>query len=182
MLFLLAGLSLLLLFYTPVPKANHTKFRLFIFSLWLMMAAWFFTAPDPRFAFGFLLFLSLFPVSIFLSKYISFSKIAAPALAILSLAVLIYTVKKSDPLIKHPGYLAHVVNTDSPPFKNINANNAIFHVPEKINDSWNNRCFFIPLPCLCEENPFLQLRGSHIRKGFLMNPVPDSIFIRNYNY
>jgi hypothetical protein len=34
---------------------------------------------------------------------------------------------------------------------------------------------------MCEDNPFLQLRGNNIKKGFKMKK-PDSTFIKNYNY
>jgi hypothetical protein len=148
-----------------------------------MVAGWFFTAPDPRFALGFLLFLAFLPISIFVSKYIPFNKISNPVFAITTLLILIYTVKKSDILIKQPRYFYQVVNTDVPSFEKKIINNVSLNTVEKINDNWDNRCFFIPLPCICERNPFVQLRNNNrIRKGFIMKPKPDSIFIQNYNY
>ncbi len=181
-LFILSSLSFFLFFSTPIAKTNHIKIRLFIISLWLMVAGWFFTAPDPRFALGFLLFLSFFPLSLFVGKYIPFNKISNPVFAITTLIILIYTVKKSDTLFKQPRHLSHVVNTDIPPFQTTSINDVIFNTSERINGNWNNRCFSIPLPCICETNPFVQPRTKNIRNGFMMKPKPDSIFIQNYNY
>jgi hypothetical protein len=178
----LSGLSFSIFFYTPIAQSNHKKIRLFIISLWLMVAGWFFTAPDPRFAFGVLLFLAFFPIALFINKSISFNKIYNPAFALITLAVLVYAVKKSEPLLKQSSNLYHVADTDVPSYQTKMVNNTSFNVSEKIHDNWNNRCFFIPLPCLCEENPFLQQRNNNTKKGFMMKPLPDSIFIRNYNY
>lgn len=181
-LFILSGLSLFLFFYNPIAKTKYKKIGFFIASLWLMYAGWFFTAPDPRFAFGFLLFLAFFPLSLFAGKYIFLNKIFNPAFVLITLGMLIYTVNKSAALIKQTRYLFHVMDTDVPPFQTKIINSASFNVPEKLYDNWNNRCFYVPLPCICEENPFVQPRSSNIKKGFMMKPQPDSIFIRNYNY
>ena len=181
-LFILSSLSFLLFYYNPHSQIKHTKIRLFIISLWLMVAGWFFTAPDPRFALGFLLFLAFFPLSFFVGKYIPFKKISDLVFSITTLIILTYTIKKSEPLFKQPRFLYHVVNSDMPPFQTAIINDVTFNTPEKINANWNNRCFFIPLPCICETNPFVQPRNKNIRKGFMMKPIPDSIFIQNYNY
>ena len=182
-LFCLSGLSLLSFFYYPFPSAvSHSKIKLFTLSLCLMAAGWFFTAPDPRFAFGFLLFMALFPLSFYISKYFDLLKIAKPAFAILTLAVLAYSLKKSEIFFKAPQYLYTVESIDTPPFQPTIINNSSFNSTQPINDNWNNRCFFTPLPCLCEINPYLRYRSNNLEDGFFMNLKPDSNFIINFNY
>jgi hypothetical protein len=181
-LFLLSGLSLILFFYNPLSQKKPLKIRVFIASLWLMVTGWFFTAPDPRFALGFILVLAFLPLSILAGKYIPLKKLSNTAFAITTLFILFYTLKKSKILIKQPEYLYRVINCDIPPYQNVSINNNPYNTPERINNNWDNRCFFIPLPCMCETNPFIKLRSGNIKKGFMMQPQPDSAFIQNYNY
>jgi hypothetical protein len=149
--------------------------------LLLMLIGWFITAPDPRFGFGFILPLAFFPVSLYTGKFIH-QKFYPLLLLIIAGAVSFYTYKKSDFLIKEPAYLLRPVPADKPPFRGSTRNEIEFNITEKINNNWNNRCFFTPLPCLCEENPFIKPRGKNLKDGFRMNPEPDSNFIRKYNY
>ena len=178
---LLSCLSLILFFYNPVSDIKSIKIKMFIISLWLMTAGWFFTAPDPRFALGFLLFLSLLPLSFLITKFLNITKIFNPVFIIATLFVLIYGVKKLATLVKAQGYLYHVSNTDIPGVEKIVLNQVSLNVPLKINNNWDNRCFFTPLPCLCEKNPYLKTRTDHIKNGFKMDK-PDSAFIKSFNY
>ncbi len=160
-LLLLSASSLILLIKNRIRKTN-----LFIISLWLMFAGWFFTAPDPRFAYGFLLLLAFFPISIMLSKYFSGARLYSILLLMLTPIILYYTFKKSEPILKDNKYLFTVIQNDIPPYKEKNSTNGNYYEPEKIYDNWNNRCFYTPLPCICEENPYLQKRGNVIKKRF----------------
>ncbi len=181
-LLLLSILSFSLFLFTPIKNINAKKNKLFILSLWLMMTGWFITAPDPRFAYGFLLILAFLPISLLVYKFISPDKIYHIGFLLLTPILLYYTYKKSEPILKENKYFLSVINNDLPPYHTSNLNGANFYIPEKINENWNNRCFFIPLPCICESNPYLTQRGSSIKSGYRMNPITDSNFIYNYNY
>lgn len=178
----LSSLSIIYLFYTAFINKGPKKIMLFIISLWLMTAAWFFTAPDPRFAYGFLLITALFPIALILPKYIAFTRLYTILFLILTPILLLYTFKKSAPILSERKYFVSVISNEIPQYNIYNINGNEFKKPEKINDNWNNRCFYLPLPCICEENSFLIQRGSSIKKGFRMNPITDSNFIYNYNY
>lgn len=163
------------------PEADRKKIRRLMAVLLLMLTGWFISAPDPRFGFGFILPLAFLPVSLYAGKFIH-QKFYPLLLLIIAGAVCFYTYKKSDFVTKEPAYLLRPVSADQPPFRNVTKNGIELNTTEKINNNWNNRCFFTPLPCLCEENPFIKPRGENLKDGFRMDPEPDSHFIRKYNY
>ena len=180
---LLLGLSLtslLLLFFNPLKSINTARLKQFIFGLWIMIAGWFFMAPDPRFAFGVLLFAAFLPLSIWYGEKLPI-KIYPIIFLIFSAGVLIYAYSKSGYLIKKPVHFAYPVENDKPPFSELSIHGIPFNEPQIINQNWNNRCFFTPLPCICEKNPYLQPRGNDLSDGFIMKK-PDSNFIKHYNY
>lgn len=180
-LILLLSLSSLLIFFYRIPfSVDKKRMKLFCVSLWLIMLGWFFTAPDPRFAFGYILFLAFFPLCFLLGKY--FSPIVQNIFLSFSILVtVLYISQKIKPVIDQPEYLIHTVPVNQPPYKTQLNNGLPIHYPEKINGNWNSRCFFTPLPCMNEPNPFVRLRGNEISKGFRMDQ-PDSNFIKNYNF
>ncbi len=173
--------SIIIFFIKDKTIKEIKKVRGLIIILLLMSMGWFITAPDPRFGYGFLLYLAFLPISFFLHKYIKpiiFKILLWPITA----GICFYLYKKGDFLIKDPSFLLHTLETQQPPYKEIKDLNTTFYVPEKIHNNWNSRCFFIPLPCLCEKNPFLRYRGRKIKNGFRMTASPDSAFIKNYTY
>lgn len=181
---ILLGLSLLsfvFLLIRPSKGITQKKLISLFTSLWLMLLTWFFTAPDPRFAYGFLLFLSLLPVSLILKNGIP-AQIYSFAITILSCGILYYTCLKSGPILSKPAHLLYPIANENPPYTTKTTDSVSFNYSEKINNYWNNRCYFTPLPCVCEDNPFLKPRGSTLRKGFKLSSFPDSIFIERYNY
>lgn len=180
---LLLGLSLtslLLIFFDPLKSIITTRFKELIFVIWIMIAGWFFMAPDPRFAFGFLLFAAFLPLSLWLGEKLS-EKFYNVFFLILSIGILAYGYSKSNYLIKKPSHFIYPVENDTPPFLTLNIQGILVNEPEKINNNWNNRCFFTPLPCICEKNPYLRPRGNKLSNGFKMIE-PDSIFIKHYIY
>jgi hypothetical protein len=40
------------------------------------------------------------------------------------------------------------------------------HIPEKILNNWNPRCYDIALPCLYQVDPRLRARGKTVKEGF----------------
>jgi len=65
---------------------------------------------------------------------------------------------------------------------NVKLKDIDLHLVEIIHHNIDNRCYNTTLPCICQENPYLQPRGDSIRNGFRMTPYPDSAFIQNYKY
>lgn len=181
-LIILSSLSTLLFVLNPSKDKISKKVLLFILCLWLMMFGWFFTAPDPRFAYGFLLFLSFLPLSIILSRFLSIIKVYPIVLIILIPFLLYYTYKKADPIFKKNNHVLTVICNELPPHIPIEQNGNNYNLPAKINDNWNNRCYLIPLPCICEDNPYLIQRGPSLKNGYRMKSITDSNFIHNYNY
>ena len=156
------------------------KFRIFTLLLMAMSVGWFITAPDPRFGYGFLLFLAFFPFCLFVGKNVQ--PIVYTGLQWLLMGgICFYLYQKGNYLLKEPALFLHTSPTLQPAFNEKAVLNT-FNVPQPINNNWNNRCFFTPLPCLCEKNPYLMLRGNALKNGFRMEGIPDSIFIKNYNY
>ena len=180
---LLLGLSLtslLLFFFNPLKGINTARLKQFIFISWIMIAGWFFLAPDPRFVFGVLLFAAFLPLSIWFGEKLSV-KIYQMMFLILSAGVLVYGYSKSDYLLKKTIHFVYPVENDLPPFSRIEHSGIFFNEPQKLNNNWNNRCLYTPLPCICEINPYLQPRGNQLSNGFIMKQ-PDSNFIKYYNY
>jgi hypothetical protein len=169
-------------FVKPIAGIDYRRLKYLMAALSLMLAGWFFTAPDPgRFGYGILLPVSLLCISIFLFRFVKpfFYNII---LACLSLVLIYYTYQKGNFLIKEPRYLLVTVKGDQPPYKTKYINGVGINMPEIINNNWNRRCYDIDLPCSCEENPYLQPRGKSIKEGFRMYPQPDSSFAKNYIY
>jgi hypothetical protein len=94
----------------------------------------------------------------------------------------IYTVKKAKPLLEEPDYAIHPHSFGQPPYQVVHIDNIGFKLPEKINDNWDCRCYFLPVPCITQKNPYLQPRGKHLEDGFRMYPQPDSSFAASYLY
>jgi hypothetical protein len=176
----LSFFSILLIFYSPLKNINIPRLRQLVTGIWVMIAAWFFMAPDPRFAFGFILVAAFLPLAINTVQYIT--SLTYPILLMtLSAGMLLYTFFKATLIIEKSSYILYPVQNDIPPFSKSKIQDVSFTEPKKINENWNNRCFYIPLPCLCEKNPYLKPRGTKLSNGFIMKQ-PDSNFILQYNY
>ncbi len=173
--------SVALFFYNPAPAVSHRRIRLFIAALWLMLAAWFFTAPDPRFGFSFILFLAFFPLCLFLGRRIPAS-VYQYLFIIAIIPLVIYGLAKWKTGNRQAGLLAHVMPIETPPAKKILVDTIPFYLTRMDSLQWLYPCAFSQLPCMGENNPFVRPRGNRISDGFYMNPSPDSVFIRNYNY
>ncbi len=173
--------SLTFLFLKEKPVDGFKKIKILLFLLFAMALGWFITAPDPRFGYGFLLFLSLLPVSLLIGKHIP-AIVYRIATWTLTAGICIYLFQKATDLINNRELLIHTAKTQQPFFHKMNTDNGSLNVTEKVNNNWNNRCFFTPLPCLCENNPYIKFRGNSLKDGFRMIPVIDSNFIKHYNY
>jgi len=178
----LALSSIFFLFKRTSLQIDHKQLRSIIISLLLMLAGWFFTAPDPgRFGYGILLSTSFLAVSLFVSRFMKV-KFYMLAFLITTIIVIVYTIKKSKPIINNLYYTIHPIPSKEPPYQITRVNTIDLKLPYRINTNWDCRCYFLPLPCITQKNPFLQVRGENLKDGFRMNPQPDSSYISNYIY
>lgn len=148
-------------------KKNKVEILLTGISVtWLI--CWFVISPDPRFVYGILLF------GIFLVTYRVISLVAHLQLLNVTLKVLVmvmimassyYFVSK---LWKQPEYRNWLLPAPlpQPPVKEFVIEGIRFHIPERINDNWNARCYGTSLPCLYKIDPRLKPRRKDITDGF----------------
>jgi len=178
----LALLSLFFLFKKPDLPVNHKGLRSMIIVLLLMTVGWFFTAPDPgRFGYGILLSTAFLTVSLFIYPLLA-TRIYQLLLLVTIIVTGIYTVKKAKPVLQEPDYAIHPHSFGQPPYQVVHIHNIGFKLPGKINDNWDCRCYFLPVPCITQKNPYLQPRGNDLEDGFRMYPQPDSSFAASYLY
>jgi hypothetical protein len=162
---------------------SHLSRKIFLvyISCFVALGAWLLTSPDLRFAFGFLIFVLFFPIStlvINLTRQWMYKLVTG--VFILTSGFYIYhkaTVREFT--IKN---IIVSNSIDNPPHKQTTINLHNYNIPKIINNNWNARCYYCPLPCIYQVNPYLQQIGKEIGKGFKMKPYPDPIFIENYIY
>lgn len=180
LIILLSILSFILLLFKKKWLAEHAPIRIFILLLLLMEAAWFFTAPSPRFAYATLLCTAFLPLCLFAAHFLPDGAYRLGLLAA-TCCVLVYIPVKTNGSFR-PAILLHpqpFVNTND---KQILINELYYHRPEWPASRYPCLLGSLPLPCTCQINPFLQPRGSSTSDGFRMSPEPDSVFIRQYKY
>ena len=177
----LALSSLAFLFAKPSGVADYLRLKHLVIVLILMIAGWFFTAPDPgRFGYGILLTTAFLFISVFANVFFH-PKIYAGVLIITTIAMCYYLFQKSGGLHFSQNWRTPVSN-QSPGYSTIKSGEIDLHLPSKVDDNSDYRCYFTPLPCITQLNPYLEPRGETIKKGFRMKPITDSSFILNYNY
>ncbi|HEY4287265.1 MAG TPA: hypothetical protein VGN00_09210 [Puia sp.] len=180
-LLLLALISTLLFFIRTDAGISHRSLRQLLAALFAILLVWLFTAPSPRFSLAPLLVAAILPLCLTLYKKINPSWYT-PAFLIVSLICCIYGVHKANILVRSPQFLLHPANAETAPYRTVKLKDIDLHLVGIIHHNPDNRCYNTLLPCICQENPYLQPRGDSIRDGFRMTPYPDSAFIQNYKY
>lgn len=173
--------SAVLLFKKTNLPINHRRLRQLVATLLLMAAGWFLTAPSPRFGYGALLCAAFIPVSLFIAGKIkpvwyTYCLLAA------SISIGIYLPGKAAVLARTPSCWIYPLSVEPLTYMTIPVNGIDFHLPEILYHTDDIRCIGTPLPCICQENPYLLPRGPSLQNGFRMAPSPDSTFIQNYKY
>ncbi len=173
--------SIFFLFKKTNLDIDHRQLRLIIACLLLMLTGWFFTAPDPgRFGYGILLSASFLSISLFI--YPLMKKLYVFILLATTVVIATYIFKKSKPVINNLSYITYPSAFREPSYEIIRSDDINFKLPYKIDNNWDCRCYFTPLPCITQKNPYLQARGQNLSDGFRMEPHPDSSFINSYVY
>jgi hypothetical protein len=141
------------------------KQKWFLAIMITQLICWFFTAPDPRFAQGSLLFsiygaILIFPIRTGLStKYIRGLTV------LLSSVVLGYGLLKVTGNREYQNFLLPKPVV-SPEFSTVVVGDVKLHIPSRVLNNWNPRCYDIDLPCLYRIDPRLETRGGDIKSGF----------------
>ena len=179
---LVLALSSLAFFFTkPSIVADYARLKYLVIILMLMIAGWFFTAPDPgRFGYGILLTGAFLFLSVFASALFH-PRVYQGLLIITTFTMCYYLFEKSRGL-HFSDYWNAPASNQNPGYSIIKSGEIDFHLPNKVNNNSDYLCYFTPLPCVTQDNPYLEPRGKTIIKGFRMKPIPDSSFILNYNY
>ncbi len=173
--------SISVILFKPSFLSDNKKLRILFQILLLMATGWFFSAPSPRFGYGVLLILAFFPACLFLGRFIS-TKLHQYVILISIAISCFYIYKKSSPIRSNPAHLVYPVPLDKPPGKKINLDGIKLYLPEIINNGWMRDCYDSEVPCIYQENIYLQPRGKSIKDGFKITQKPDSIFVRKYIY
>jgi hypothetical protein len=139
------------------------------------LIAWFFSAPDPRFVYGLLLFTGFLNYAIIFSRFVR-KYLVYTVLSAALITISIYGFNKLR--------IANLINPAtiiSPSYEVVLINGTRYNLPEKVNNNWNRRCYYTNLPCIYERNPYLEARGNSLKEGFRMEK-PDSNFVIHYYY
>ena len=180
-IFIASFSSLSLFFFKNMLPIDYKKLKLLFILLFLMAFGWFITAPSPRFGYGVLLFLAFFPFCYY-AGFLFTPFIQRMIVIVIIAATSFYIYKKTLTFSENGNLLLYPVAPLNTNFKPISINGTNFYLPDKMNNMWMRKCNAIKLPCITQENNFLEPRGKNLKDGFRMKQQPDSTFIRNYNY
>ena len=160
----LSSFGYLILILRLKQTRNHL-YRIFLAVMICQLILWFFVGPDPRFAYGPLLFGIFAAITGFTFLKDTWSGFMRYSLILTSSFVFTYTLLK---IIRDPGYrnflTPHPIPV--PAVRTIVIDHIQMHIPERILNNWNPRCYDIELPCLYRMDPRLEARGEKISDGF----------------
>jgi hypothetical protein len=151
-----------------IKKIKTYASRIFIFTMICQLISWFFIAPDPRFVYGPLLFGIFAVLAELIPHRGSWIRLVKYSVTFTGSLILIYSVSK---LVQDREYRNYFVphRLPVPEIHTIVVNNIQLHIPEKVLNNWNPRCYDIELPCLYKPDNRLEARGTKIADGFRLN-------------
>ncbi|HXB29165.1 MAG TPA: hypothetical protein VNW49_05065 [Puia sp.] len=150
-------------------------FRIFLFTMICQLISWFFIGPDPRFVYGPLLFGIFAGINCLPAMKRPWKGITKYSVLLTSSLVLIYGISK---IIRNDEYRNFLTprRLPVPAVRVITVGHVQMHIPEKILNNWNPRCYDIELPCLYKQDPRLEARGERIADGFRLKHQGSNIF------
>jgi hypothetical protein len=158
-----------------IKNKKDILFRIFFFTMICQLISWFFIGPDPRFAYGPLLF-GLFAAINHLPRIKEFwNGFAKYPVLVISFLVLIYGFSK---IVRDDEYRNFLTprRLPVPAVRTIKVGDVQMYIPEKILNNWNPRCYDVELPCLYKQDPRLEARGKRIEDGFRLKYFRNEIF------
>ncbi len=156
-------------------KMKNRLYRVFLFTMVCQLISWFFIGPDPRFVYGPLLFGIFVAITNLPTMKVSWVAITKYSVLLTSFLVLIYGVTK---VIREDEYRNFIIPRPLPVpvVRTIVVGHIQMHIPERILNNWNPRCYDIELPCLYKLDPRLEARGDKISDGFRLKKQSKYIF------
>ncbi len=158
-----------------VKKIKDHLFHIFLITMIAQLISWFFIGPDPRFAYGPLLFGIFAAISCLPDMNVSWSGIMKYAVLVTSFLALTYGVTKVVRYDEYRNYLT-TRRLPVPVVRTIMVGNIKMNIPERVLNNWNPRCYDIELPCLYKLDPRLEARGGKIADGFRLKRQGNNIF------
>ena len=150
-----------------IQKINHSRLIITgIMIAWLI--SWFIVSPDPRFAYGVL----VFGTFLLIYHFISFIKDSAGIKTLLKVLMILLVAYLSYYIVSKPMKHAEYRNwtlplqLPQPPVREMVIDGITFRIPGLINNNWNARCYGTDLPCLYKIDSRLKARRKNIRSGF----------------
>jgi hypothetical protein len=158
-----------------LKKMKNRLFRVFLFSMICQLIFWFLIGPDPRFAYGPLLFGIFTPIMSLPVMKIPWAGVTKYTILLTSFLVLVYGISK---VVRDEEYRNFLTphNLPVPAVRTIMVGHIQMNIPEKILNNWNPRCYDIELPCLYKQDPRLEARGEKIADGFRLKSQSGYIF------
>jgi hypothetical protein len=156
-------------------KQLSSSSMLFFVVLIAQLVSWFLIAPDPRFVYGALL-CSILLACLAIPSYRFLSrKVMAGCFMITCSICFVYAALK---LYRIPSCQNYILpyRLPEPPVETIHIDNIEMHIPKKILNNWNVRCYGTEVPCLYRVHPALRARGNNISDGFYLDSTVHAVF------
>jgi hypothetical protein len=162
----LCGISTVLFLNKKITTILPFYRNIFFFAIIVQLLFWFLIAPDPRFVYGCLLCGIMSMVILLSSRLITsiWKRIGNLFITVFLSAIFLFTIRKVYKENYHNWFLP--LSLPEPAVQNITVNNIQIHIPEKIMNNWNPRCYGTSLPCSYKIDSGLQARGTTITDGF----------------
>ena len=146
-------------------KISNRPFMIFLVAMVCQLISWFFAAPDPRFVYGSLLFGIFAAISGLPFPGRSLTGVMKYSLVFGSTFIILYGLLKVSRENEYRNFLIPSP-IPVPAVRTIVVDHIQMHIPERILNNWNPRCYDIELPCLYKQDPRLEARGRKIADGF----------------
>jgi len=159
----IAGIIIYLILIFRYVKKSSLKKLISGVAMLTAVTVWFFTAPDPRFIYGFLT-TGCFLLFSFIFKKQLWKNFIPVLSVIIASTVIVFSIIK----LQSSEYRNFVFTKPlpQPEVKKTVINGIEFNIPGKVEGNWNERCYGTDLPCLYLIYPGLEPRGENIKDGF----------------
>ncbi|HZK62945.1 MAG TPA: hypothetical protein VFC34_02300, partial [Puia sp.] len=142
---------------------------IFTMVMIIQLIFWFLVAPDPRFVQGSLLFGIYAAIQNGPYFYTGLKHLLKISFYLIASATLIYGVSKMVTGKNYRNFLTpHPLPV--PAVQSIVVDQIELHIPARVLNNWNPRCYDIALPCLYKLDPRLEARGKTVSDGFRLKP------------
>ncbi|HVY73940.1 MAG TPA: hypothetical protein VG890_03865 [Puia sp.] len=149
--------------------------KLWLFVTAFIFVSWWLIAPEPRFIQGIMLFV-FYQVVADLSLSSRFFKPGVLKTACIGMALLVLTYGVLK-WVRIPDYgnIFLPKALPVPDYRTLKLDGLELHIPFRILNNWNPRCYDLALPCLYQLDPRVEARGIRLSDGFRIKPEDRNI-------